>query len=495
MVEKPNLLFLFTDEQRFDSMRCYGNASIRTPNLDRLADQSVVFENAYVTQPVCTPSRASIMTGLYPHTTGCTENNIPLRKETPTIAEMLSDDYVCAYHGKWHLGDEVIPQHGFGEWVSIEDGPYRAFYSRPEYLERLSNYHHFLVANGFEPDIENQGTRIFGRYMAARMPEEFTKAAFLGREAADFIRRNKDNPFLLYVNFLEPHMPFTGPFDDMYDPEQLPVGPTFLEKPESAASLYNRLMAEAWMHSTFEGHDLSSEAGWLKLRAQYWGLVTLVDRSVGRILSALHECGLDEKTIVVFTSDHGDMMGDHGILAKCVMYEEAVRAPLLVRIPWVSRGHRRIGGRISQIDLVPTLLDLIGEPIPEHLEGESRAAVLAGDATPADNDVFIEWNGPDGLDGALACTSAKLELSDEEIARVGGHPWRTVVTADGWKLNLSPADQCELYDLNADPFERKNLFGDASQAQRVGDLTGRVERWQEQVGDDVDLGVERGLTG
>ena len=118
---RPNLLFLFTDEQRADTMAAYGNSRIEMPNLNRLAEQSVVFDRAYVTQPVCTPSRSTIMTGLWPHTSGCTANNIALRDDTPCLPEMLRDDYATAYHGKWHLGDEIFAQHGFDEWVSIDD--------------------------------------------------------------------------------------------------------------------------------------------------------------------------------------------------------------------------------------------------------------------------------------------------------------------------------------------------------------------------------------
>ena len=126
--EKPNLLFLWTDQQRADTMGVYGNSKIQVPNLNKLARESAVFQNAYVSQPVCTPSRSTVMTGLWPHQNGCTENNVALRAEIPCLSEMVEDpDYTKAYYGKWHLGDEVFAQHGFDEWVSIEDG-YAAHY-------------------------------------------------------------------------------------------------------------------------------------------------------------------------------------------------------------------------------------------------------------------------------------------------------------------------------------------------------------------------------
>ncbi len=482
MARRPNLLFIWTDEQRADTMACYGNTYVHTPNLNALAARSVVFENAYCTQTVCTPSRSSVMTGLYPHATGCLANNIPLRPETPTIAEMVSDDYLCAYYGKWHLGDEVIAQHGFDEWVSIED-MYRPHYTRHEYLEVMSDYHQYLIDQGFSPDAESLGNDVFARPTAARLPREHTKAAFLGRRAAEFLRRQRgDRPFLLHVNFLEPHMPFMGPYDDMYAPDQVPVGPHFLRPPSEGASGLNRNQADFYSHSAFEGHDLSTESGWRKLRAQYLGLVTLVDEAVGDIMEALEGSGQADNTIIVYTSDHGDMMGDHSILAKTVQYEEAMRVPLLMRVPWLQEAGRVAEGRISQIDLVPTLLDLMDQPVPDGLHGVSRRSVLEGQRSLADNDVFVEWNGRNGRKGRLVS-----ERPDAEGNRFLGSPWRTVVSADGWKLNLSPDDQCELYDLNGDPCEMVNLYGDPAQRGRVRDLASRLAAWQERTRDAVAL--------
>ena len=482
MPKKPNLLFIFTDQQRCDTLECYGNERIETHSLNRLAGESFVFDNAYVTQPVCTPSRSSIMTGLYPHSTGCTQNNNPLRPHTRTIAETVCKEYHCGYFGKWHLGDEVIAQHGFEEWVSIEDY-YRRYYTKEDYLTRLSSYHHFLVEKGFTPDGEASGAKVFGRSTAARFPEHFTKAAFLGREAARFIRENRSNPFVLYVNFLEPHNPWTGPFDGLYPPDELPAAPHFNRKPPENASLINRLLADFWSQSGTHGFDLTTEAGWRGLRARYWGLVTLVDRAVGVILGALEECSLADDTIVVFTSDHGDMMGDHSLLAKCVQYEEALRVPLLMRVPWLGRKRQHIEGRISQIDLAPTLLELMNEPIPQGLEGESRVPVLYGDAALEGNDIFIEWNGDDGRPSS----SLTPGITDEELERVREAPWRTVISPEGWKLNLSAADRCELYNLSTDPYEQVNLFDDPGQKDRIRDLTARIRQWQQRTGDVAPL--------
>ncbi|NJN83887.1 MAG: sulfatase-like hydrolase/transferase [Caldilineaceae bacterium] len=391
-MSKPNLLFILTDQQRADSLACYGNTHIQAPNLNRLAEESFVFENAYVSQPVCSPSRATLLTGTYPHTARVPACNIRLPEEIPTIAELVDDDYQCAWLGKWHLGDEIFAQRGFDEWVGSEDS-YRAHYSTAERLDQLSDYHHFLIEQGLEPDRELLGQRVFSRHFEASLPEELTKAAFLGERTADFIRNRGDQPFVAFVSYLEPHPPHTGPLNDLYDPATLPVGPHFLQKPEANASVLNRVMAAYYMESEEYGFDLRTEAGWRAVRARYWGNVSLVDRSVGKILAALEESGQAENTIVVFTSDHGEMAGDHGILGKCVLYEESVRVPLLIRDPRRGSEQKLIPGNVSHIDLLPTLLDLMGQPIPAHLQGESRVAVLNGEHSLADNDVFIEWNG------------------------------------------------------------------------------------------------------
>jgi arylsulfatase len=475
-VTKPNLLFIWTDEQRTDTMAGYGNTQIHTPNLNALAEQSFVFDNAYCTQPVCTPSRATILTGLYSHTHGCTNNNIPLPSETKTIAELVSDDYHCAYFGKWHLGDEVISQHGFGEWLSIEDN-YRAYYSQAAYLSQSSDYHHFLVEHGFQPDLSRQGMLTFSRMAAAKLPEPYTKASFLGQRAVQFIRQQRDHPFLLHVNFLEPHMPFFGPFNEMYAPEDLPVGPTFFQEPGPDKPLLHQLKAQHFLKHGFENHDLSTEAGWRSLRARYWGLVTLVDKAVGEILRALDESGQAENTIVVFTSDHGEQMGDYCLVGKGVMYETSTKIPLLIRVPWLAQRQRRIGGRISQVDLLPTLLELMDEAIPSYLQGQSRASALPGQATLADNDVFIEWNGPNN----------DLPADASQVERLMAPPWRTIISAEGWKLNLSPEDSCELYDLNTDPYEQHNLFTAPAQRARIRDLAARIRVWQNRTGDTAPL--------
>jgi len=288
-----------------------------------------------------------------------------------------------------------------------------------------------------------------------------------------------------YVSYLEPHQPYDGPLNHLYSRNNLATGPQFFRMPSDNAALGNRAAADYYLNGglMFNGMDMKDEAGWRELRARYWGNVTLVDQSVGIILNALEESGQADNTIVVFTSDHGEMAGDHGMRGKTVMYEESVRVPLLIRVPWLKRQIRKVSGAISHIDLVPTLLELMGESKPGHLQGESRVPVLQGQSTLEGTNVIIEWNESEHVD----YSHRAINLPVEEINRVAGMPWRTLVGQDGWKLNLSPVDQCELYNLGADPHELKNLFDHPKQQDRIHDMVARLRAWKKQTKDAVPL--------
>ncbi|MCP4643801.1 MAG: sulfatase-like hydrolase/transferase [bacterium] len=484
---KPNLLFLYTDEQAFNTLACYGNDLIEMPNLNRLAAQSTVFDQAYVTQPVCTPSRSSLLTGQYPHTNGCTENNVALRPDTQCLPEMVEDsDYATAHYGKWHLGDELYAQHGFDEWVGIEDG-YNRHFTEGRDKDKKSDYHDFLIESGFTP---KRGDR-FGRGEAARLPEEFGKPAFLAREASRFIESNQSRPFMLYVNFLEPHMPFFGPRDHQHDPAEVTLPASFDNPPQSAQPLKARLLREHYLRHGHSGLPLKTEADWRRMIANYWGLCSLVDTHVGTILDTLDACGLRDNTLVVFTSDHGDMMGAHRLLAKCVMYQEAVRVPMLMRFPG-QRAGTRVAGPVSQVDVVPTLLEALGQPIPDHVQGRSLLPTMTTDAPCASDPVVIEWNGPNN---GLGDVAGKVQIpewmrehgSADEIRAAMTDPVRTVISPDGWKLNVSPLGEHELYNLNTDPSETRNVFREAGHAAIVQELAATLHAWQDRTGDAVAL--------
>jgi arylsulfatase A-like enzyme len=456
--KKPNLLFIWTDEQRADTMAAYGNTRIHAPNLNKLADESVVFQKAYVTQPVCTPNRSAVMTGLWPHTSGCTENNIPLPRDIRCLPELLNDpDYRTAYMGKWHLGDEIFAQHGFEEWVSIEDG-YTNYYRRGSDRNKRSDYHHFLIDKGYKPD---RGTK-FSRSFAARRPIEHCKPSFLEMKACEFLRRHRSEPFILYINFLEPHMPFFGPLDNEHDPDDVDLPANFGDPLEDNEPLCYRRKREQCIQKY--GAD---EKDIRKLIARYWGLVTQVDRSVGAILRTLENLGLGENTIVVYTSDHGDMMGSHNMVEKGVMYEEATRIPWLIRTPRMKGKGCLIKNCVSQIDMVPTLMELLTAKSTDSLPGQSLVPLFTGGKVDQ-KDVFIEWN---------PYSKKRLE-----------HLYtRTIISPDGWKLCLSDVDKCQLFNLKKDPGETTNLFDSGRHSDIISKLRSKIYKWQREMGDKAKL--------
>jgi arylsulfatase A-like enzyme len=473
MTSPPNILLFESDQQRTDTMACYGNYWIKSPHLNRLADESFVFENAYVTQAVCTPARGSLMTGLYPHSHGCMINRTKLHVDIKSIAEMLPDNYRKAHFGKWHMGDDSVKQHGFDEWVSTEDD-HRDKYSSPDLP--LSDYYHWMVGNGFKPEgMSPIGEPIFGLKQRNEFPPEYQMAAFLANHSERFIRDNKDTPWLMVFSTFEPHPPMTGPYNGMYDPDDLPVGPAFLKQPDGA-SLWNRARGEHYPKQTVDGEDLSTEAGWRKLRAQYFGNVKVIDDAVGRLLDVLEETGQLDNTIIAFTTDHGEMAGDHSMLEKRAFYEESARVPMLLRVPWMNKLQKKIGGVFGHVDLVPTLLDLAGHSGPEELQGQSRVSVLKGDDDLYENAAFMEWNG-----------IGDRNLGNPLINLMATLPWRCVVTGDRWKLNLCAGDASELFDLNNDPYEEENLFSDPAQHDRIVRMAALIRLWQHETGDTAPL--------
>ncbi len=499
MPSKPNLVFVFSDRQRFDTLEAYGNDYVKAPNLNSLAKESLVFKNTYVTQAVCAPSRASIMTGLYPHAAGMPRNKLVMPDEIETIANMVSNDYKKAYFGKWHLGNEVINQRGFDDWASGME-TLREEYTEPEYLGMDTSYHEFLINNGYEPDEILLGRKIFSDEMRAALPAEFQMASFFASKAETFIQENKDSPFVLYVSFLEPHPPWTGPYDGLHDPEEVPIEPTFLKRPDGH-SLFSRIRADFFMQSDLHApddvensewekgrseynagkaigkqFDLKDPGSWKQIRANYYGNITLVDDAVGKILDALDKSGISDNTIFIFTSEHGDLVGTHGMMEMRTFYEEAARVPLIIRAPMYNREPNIIEGNFGQIDLVPTLLDLLGQELPDHLQGTSKADVIKGTADLSGNEVFMEHNG-----------IGDRNLGTPAINMLNNMQWRSIVTSDRWKLNLCSTDQCELFDLNSDPFEQDNLFNNAEHKDRIRLMAAKIRMWQRETEDQAPL--------
>jgi len=471
--KRHNLLFIFTDQQRIDTMACYGNDKIQMPNLNRLAQQSVVFDEPYCTQPVCTPSRGSLMTGLWPHSHGAPNNNIPLNPDSLCLPELLPADarsnYRTAYMGKWHLGDEIFAQHGFDQWESIEDAYYR-YYSSGRDRSRHCSYYHFLVESGFMPARPINDITGFARDFAARLAERYGKPQFLSSCASKFIRNNKERPWLLTVNFLEPHTPNQSPRDEQYDPDDMELPDNFYDLPTDDQPAFLKALRE---EKVVAPGNLPNVEKWKEYIARYWGLNSLVDTHVGKILDTLDATGQRENTIIVFTSDHGEMLGAHGLLYKTVMFKESVRVPMLIQMPGQNKPGR-VSGPVSQIDLVPTLLELMGEAESgAHLPGTSLASLCK----EAVSEKTVSANGV-----SSPCIIEWTPMKSYCKADV-----RTIITPEQERYSHYSNGEHEYYDLRNDPKEIHNLAKENRARPRIQELRKELADWQQATGDTAEI--------
>ncbi len=475
--DRPNLLFILTDQQRADTLGAYGNKQIKTPHLDALAKKAFLFEAFYVANPMCSPSRATLLTGLYSHTHGVRGNNIPLSPNVPILIDMLErGDYVAGYYGKWHLGNEIFRQRVFDHFESTEI--YQKSWSPDQDHSHRSGYDRFLSERGVKSD----GPYGHSRDLANRLPKELSKPAYLAKMGVEFIERYRDRPFVLYLSFLEPHAfadhskpPFDNVNDDLYDPADMEIPATFFEPMDPTVSYPKREARVSLTRGEFPVAYPQTVEEYRQAKARYWGLVTLVDEMVGFVLQRLRELGLEENTIIVFTSEHGEMMGDHRLMSKEFSYEESIRVPMLLKVPGTSGG-RRIAKPVSQVDLLPTLLELMDQPLPFHLQGRSLAPHLLEGLEVPDRDVVV----------ISSINGFAQSWNRNHIAQL-----RTLITPDGWKLTLNDVGGGELYSLREDRNERHNLFLQRDQRKRVQQLAAQIRGWQRATGDDIVLDLNQ----
>jgi len=489
---KPNLLVFLPDQLRADTVIGKAASSVHAPNLHKLVSEAVVFERAYVTQPICAPSRSSLLSGTWPHQNGCTNNHGVLPRKFLCLPEMLGDSsYSSGYMGKWHLGDEFLPQRGFNQWASIVDsfkpvekehGSHGGFEhlislfegSRPpvsKQHDKNSDFTKFLISKGYRPG--GYGGKRFSEKVISELPFELSRARFVETKACEFLQRYGSAPFVLFVAFFEPHPPYNGPFNSEHPLDAIELDTTASDMFGEEIPLRSRLRQEAYRKK------LGGPDGYRRIKQNYFGLITEIDRCIGTILEKIKELGVADRTITVLTSDHGDMMSAHGLLGKGLMYEQSAAVPYVVRVPGISP--RQISQSVSHIDFAPTMLDLLGKPPHPQCSGRTRAGLIRGQPEPADL-VFLEWSPGRGV----APPNTSLG-SEEEIRNCLGQSTRAIVTPDGWKLCLRDKDKNELYNLRDDPDERHNLYSDASQGDTVKRLANEIHLWQERVGDTLKV--------
>jgi len=454
-VSQPNILWICTDQQRYDTLGCYGNEHVSTPAIDELAANGVRFDRCFSQNPVCTPSRASFLTGRYPNTTGARQNGQNIPQSEDLVTTRLADDgYTCGLAGKLHIS-ACNPNKTDGRPMAerrIDDG-YSEFHWSHDLAERwpTNEYHHWLRERGLEFDREPVGDSEI--VYTSTVAGEHSQAAWCAEKAIDFIEANEsfDRPWLFSVNPFDPHRLLDPPeayleryLDDLddvpppnYEPGELADKPAFQrhdrEDPEN--------------RSPWNPFEVVDERGHRLARAAYWAMCDLIDDQVARMLAALERTGQRDDTVVIFTSDHGEMLGDHGIYWKGpYFYEPAVRVPLIVSWPERFRTGVESDALVELTDLAPTLADVAGLDRHPGVQGRSLAPLLTGDA---DADSHRESVYSEYYDSWTS--------HEEPSVR----PFGTMVRTDRYKLvRWHGLDVGELYDLEADPEETDNRWDD-----------------------------------
>lgn len=417
--KRPNVVFLMPDQLRAAALSYMGNPDVRTPNIDRLASESVVLPNTFANTPVCGPARANILTGRYAHCNGMVANDLRLRESEPTLSRVIRDaGYRTGFIGKWHLdGGPRLPgfvppgprRHGFEFWAANECS--HAHFNTQYFRDTPQAF----PIGKFEPEVWTD----------------------LGIE---FLRNQRDSaqPFFLTIQVGPPHDPYKAPpeYRRLYDPAKLKMLPNWQAKPGAPGP---------------------------QQIAEYYGMVTAVDDQVGRFLKALDESGLAEDTIVLFSSDHGDMLGSQGQRLKRKPWEESIHVPGLLRYPRKLRPGRN-GTFFTHVDFAPTLLGLCGIAAPDTMQGADLSSVLTGKRrTKAPESAFFQIFGPYKGDGTEAGWRG-VRTERYMYARYESRPW-------------------VLYDLKRDPYETRNLVSDPVSKPLLEDMDQRLTKWMERTGD------------
>src|SRR3954470_7392778 len=421
---RPNFVFILTDDQRWDCLGCAGHPFLKTPNIDRIAREGAYFNNYFVTLPLCSPSRGSILTGQYAHKNGVIDNvtdHSALSHQLVTFPRLLHDaGYTTAHIGKWHMGNDATPRPGYDRWVCIP--------GQGRYIDPILN------VDGKQGPVPGYVTDLLSNY------------------AADFIRTApKDKPFCLYLGHKSVHQPCTPAqrHKDLYSTEPLPQRPN-VKDDDSGKPAIMREVPDAPKGHPDRGVPEKQIRDMLRC-------IQSIDDGVGEIYKALEDAGRLDNTVIIYTSDNGYLFNEHQLGDKRAAYEESIRDPLLVRYPGVIQPGTKVDGITLNVDVAPTLLDLAGAKIPSNMDGRSWAPLFRGDVKDWRKSALFEY------------------VWEKQYPRVP--TWQAVRT-DRWKFIHYDGvqDMDELYDLTADPYEMKNLIHDDAQQAQLKELQDELRR-------------------
>ena len=427
-----NLLIISTDEHHFSTLGCYGGTTVETPNNDWIAKNGARCTSFYATTPVCSPSRASLVSGLYPQKTPVTTNDVPLDDSIVTFAELLRRrGYATGYAGKWHLDGAGKPQWAPERKFGFEDN---------RYMFNRGHWKKFILTDDGPKvgAVDKKGNPSYGVDGA---DEKTFSTDWLCDRAMDFIGENADRPFCYMVSLPDPHGPNTvrAPYDTMYQDAAVPIPVSLVRKPEQIP---------AW------GKPAGVKPAQLQnLMRSYYGMVKCIDDNVGQVLDALRERKLLDRTIIVFTSDHGDLCGEHGRLNKGVPYEGSALIPFLIHCPGKIKGNTVVNAALGTVDFLPTVLNLMDVPVSHKVDGRNAAAL------------FTEESAKDWEDITFVRSTGRRDRA--------GDAWISAIT-EQFKLVYSTNEEPWLVDLKNDPNELTNLFGQPIHKEKSRWMTERL---------------------
>lgn len=472
---KPNILVIFADQMRADTMGCAGHPCIKTPNLDRLAAEGVRFSNAYTPDPICVPARAAFTTGNYPHKcTGIKNNSGRIGDDQVKIAEFFSQNgYVSYAAGKLHYVPYAEPGeprlvHGFDHVALAESGRIVVKHDPSGETGGLEDYHDYLKSVGWGGYERAHGVGNNDVHPApSPLPAEHYVDSWVCTRSIEYLdahrRDQPDQPFFLFMSCPKPHAPYDPPrpYDGMYDPRDMPA-PRVAQDGDDGQGRTPTKFEERATH----GWDRWAPAMSRVARAHYCGQVSFQDEQIGRMLAYLEERGELDNTIVVYTADHGDLMGDFGFFAKSSFYKGSVDIPLLIRWPDGVKGGRTLDPLVGLQDLLPTLASLAGLDLPRAVDGVDLSPLLRGD---------------------------RFEEREYIVSTCLDEPRQLYMVADKhWKYMFSQVNRVEeLYDLDNDPDELCNVASDPATGEVLALMRQRAIDWARANGDAAILDGDR----
>lgn len=457
MAKRPNILWFTSDQQRWDTIHALGNTQIDTPNLDRLVQKGVSFTNTYCQNPICTPSRASFLTGRYPSSINANMNGaVNTPEHCELISKRLSDaGYYCGLAGKLHIAS------AWNDYEDRMDDGFQYFQynlGSGHFLNSDHNpYKDWLTKKGIDwHDIFESDEKHDYHWYRTDAPIEFRQTAWLAEEAVHFMNEHKDDeqPWMLSINCFDPHPPYDAPkvLVDKYLKRMLPE-PIFSQADMDADAKLKEFFFQSAAHAPNE--ELRKKI------ASYYGMVEIVDTHLGKILNALDELHLTENTLVIYNSDHGEMLGDHGYTHKgCRFYEGLVHVPLIMSLPGTFQENTICNDITELTDIVPTILDLCGLELT-NVHGRTLLPVLSGGTLKPRKFVRTEYYDTLEFDPSYDGLRTEAEISsfDEELPT----SYADMYFDGRYKLNVYHGSYFgELFDLKEDPKEQHNLWDDPS---------------------------------